>query len=307
MVKIPGTGPVRGIIVFGSIAAVLATTVLLVTFLRGPSSETPAAGTSASDSPTGADSTNGTTPRFPTEDSTGVPDGIALRPSGDLTITTPGAVIDGYDISGVVQVKADDVVIRNSRIHGSSWWSVEVAEGLTGVVVENCDIDGRGESGTSNSMGVMGPATVRGNDISGVENGVTPGTGSVIEGNYIHDLGAPGDPHYDGIQIDGNVSDILIRGNTIIVNHNQTSAVMIANDFGPATDISVEDNYLAGGSYTVYSDGQFDGGPISGVRFIDNVLEPGLYGYASIERNSPEISGNVDADTGETVPLTSGR
>jgi hypothetical protein len=95
----------------------------------------------------------------------------------------------------------------------------------------------------------------------------------------------------------------MIENNSIIVDYDQTSAVMIDNDFGPATNITVANNFLAGGGYTVYSDGQFDGGPITGVRFLNNTMERGHWGYASIEQNTPEDSGNVDADSGEPITL----
>ena len=55
---------------------------------------------------------------WPSAASTGVPPGVALRPSGPIIASTPGQVIDGLDISGAVVVKAPGVIIRNSRIHG---------------------------------------------------------------------------------------------------------------------------------------------------------------------------------------------
>jgi hypothetical protein len=286
---------VRGVLGIGSLAVLVT-----VTGCSSSSPQSPGGNTS------GAEGGATVSTVFPSAATTGVPEGMTLRPTGDLTIDDAGTVIDGYDITGVVRVESDDVVIRNSRIRGAGWFSVEVEPGLTGVVIEYCDIDGQGEQGKQNSMGVMGPATIRGNDISQVENGITPASGSVVEGNYVHDLLAPGDPHYDGIQIDGNVSDVVIRGNRVHVDHPQTAAVMIANTLGPATDISVENNYLAGGSYTVYADAQFDGGPIDGVRFVGNTLERGHWGYASIQGNAPEISGNVDAVSGAPVPLADG-
>lgn len=241
---------------------------------------------------------------YPSQADTGVPAGTTLRASGSLTITTPGTVIDGYDIAGTVAVRANDVTIRNSRIRGAAWWLVEVSDGLTGVTIDHCELDGRGSSGLENSMGVAGPATVRSSNIYAVENGITPGSGSVIEGNYIHDLLAPGDPHYDGIQIDGGLANITIQHNTIINPHDQTSAVMIDNYFGAVDNITVSDNYLAGGGYTVYSDGQFRSDPITDVSFINNAMQRGHWGYASIENNTPVDSGNFDAATKAAITLS---
>jgi hypothetical protein len=73
--------------------------------------------------------------------------------------------------------------------------------------------------------------------------------------------------------------------------------------FGPISHITVTKNYLAGGAYTVYSDGQFFNGDITGVEFSYNRMEIGLYGYASIEYNTVIDIGNVDAITGEPIQL----
>ena len=236
-----------------------------------------------------------------TAGSTGVPDGVELVSSrGDVNVTRDGTVIEGQDIRGGIYVDADDVTIRSSRIAGDGFAVVQVKSGSKNVTVQDVEIDGMGA--TPGSMGVIGPADVSGADIRGVENGLTPGSGSVLTNNYVHDLSSPGEPHYDGIQIDGGLSDITITRNFIdMSDHTQTAAVMIDNYFGPISDVAVDENLLIGGGYTVYSDGQFAGGPITGVSFTNNRLGKGYYGYASIVRNTVVWSGNTDATTGEPV------
>ncbi|MFL5332785.1 MAG: calcium-binding protein, partial [Geminicoccaceae bacterium] len=63
----------------------------------------------------------------------------------------------------------------------------------------------------------------------------------------------------------------------------------------------VDGNYLAGGGFTVYSDGQFDGGAITGVSITNNYLAKGGYGYYYVNYNSPTISGNIEG-AWESVP-----
>jgi hypothetical protein len=231
----------------------------------------------------------------PSAATTGVPAGVVLTPSSSITVTRPGTILDGLDIAGTVTINVSDVTIRRSRIRGSDFASVYVKDGVTGVVVEDVEINGQGGSGTANSMGVYGPATVRRSNISGVENGVTPFSGSVVQDNYIHHLAAPGAPHYDGIQIDGGVSNVVVGHNTIdLSEHDQTSAVMIDNYFGGIQNISVTGNLVSGGGYTVYCDGQFTGGAINGVSFTGNVFNRGDFGYALIRNCSPVWSGNTD-------------
>lgn len=239
---------------------------------------------------------------FPSGSTTGVPAGLALQKSGSITVNTAGAILEALDISGTVTINASNVVLRNSRVTGSDFAIVRVRSDVTSVRIENTEINGRGLNGTANSMGVYGPAAVLRSNIYGVENGVAPFSGSTVQDNYIHGLGAPGSPHYDGIQIDGGVSNVVVSHNTVDVSdHDQTSAVMIDNYFGPISNIAVTSNRLLGGGYTVYSDGQFSGGSISGVSFVGNRLGKGYWGYASIVGNTPVWSGNVDDSTGANV------
>jgi hypothetical protein len=76
---------------------------------------------------------------------------------------------------------------------------------------------------------------------------------------------------------------------------------MIDNYFGPANNIVVDNNRLLGGGYTVYSDGRFTGGPITGVQYTNNRIGYGQWGYALIANNDPVWSGNVDDATGKTA------
>lgn len=215
---------------------------------------------------------------------------------------TAGAVIENMDVQGTVTINASDVTLRRSRVTGSGYAVIRVADDARNVKIENVEVNGLGMSGLDGSTGIVGPATVSGSNIFGVENGITPGSGSVIRGNYIHNLAAPGSPHYDGIQIDGGQSDILIEQNTVDLREwDQTSAVMIDNYFGPVTSVGVNNNRLIGGGYTVYSDGQFGGGPVEGVSFTNNRLGAGGWGYASIKASDPTWRNNVDDQTGAPV------
>ena len=234
---------------------------------------------------------------FPGATNTGVPAGTSLQSSSSLTISTPNVVVDGLDVHGSVQINASNVTLRRSRVTtGSDWNVIRVADGVTGVRIEDVTVDGLGTNGTSNSMGIMGPATVVRANISGVENGFTPNSGSVLQDSWIHALGAPGSPHIDGVQIDGGQSNVALLHNTIDMREwSQTSAVMIDNYFGPIDGIRVDNNRLLGAGYTVYSDGQFSGGAIKGVSFTNNRFVSGIWGYSLIRNNAvtPVWTGNV--------------
>ncbi|WP_157961408.1 calcium-binding protein [Microvirga flavescens] len=245
---------------------------------------------------------------FPDANSTGVPSGVTLTPStGDLTITTPGTVIDARDIKGTVWILAPNVTIQNSRITATDWTGVWIKPGVTGTVIKDSEIQNIGSS-VDGANGIVGSGTFLRNDISHIENGFNINGPSVIQDNYIHDMYAPnvrigtvwGGPHYDGIEINGG-RDIYVKHNTVINDNGQTSAVMIDNDAGAINNIQVDGNYLAGGGYTVYSDGSFNGSAITGVSFTNNYLGEGYWGYYYFKGNSPTLSGNVEL--GHTWPM----
>src|ERR1700704_5656396 len=139
---------------------------------------------------------------WPDATNTGLPAGVTLTPSGDLVITKAGTVISGLNIQGTVTIEAPNVTLENCKVTSGSWFVVNIAKGVTGAVVQNCEINGQG--------------TFTGNNIHNVENGINLTGSAVIENNYIHNLQAPGSPHYDGIQIDGGISNVTISHNTVI-------------------------------------------------------------------------------------------
>ncbi|MCA1387984.1 MULTISPECIES: right-handed parallel beta-helix repeat-containing protein [Bradyrhizobium] len=238
---------------------------------------------------------------WPNATNTGVRPNVKLTPSGDVVADQAGATISGLDIQGRVYIKAPNVTLIDSKVTSASFYIVRIEPGVTGTVIRNCEINGVG-SGNDGSYGIVGQGTFVANNIYNVENGIgVSGSDTLIQDNYIHDLLASGSPHYDGISIDGGNSNIVIRHNTVINAHTQTSAVMIDNYFGPISNIEVDGNLLTGGGYTVYSSAQFNGGSVAGVSFTKNRMGRGKWGYSSIVKNVPVWRENVDSATGRTI------
>ncbi len=227
--------------------------------------------------------------RWPDETNTGVPDGVILTSSGSITITKDGTVIDALDVRGTINVQANNVTIMNTKVTSSDYAVIRIAKDVTGTVVKNSEINGLNSGG----QGIMGHGTFIGNDISGVGDGINvTGDNVLIEGNYIHDLGGTAGSHYDGIQIDGGVSDIRVEGNSVINHHDQTAAVMIDDYFGPTSNVVVNNNLLTGGGYTIYVTG-LDGNGTEDVHVTNNHLGKGTWGYTYFAGANPVYSGNV--------------
>jgi len=243
---------------------------------------------------------------FPTSATTGVPDGVKLLPSGGIVVTKPGTVLEGLDIRGQVYIKADNVTLKNCKITTKDFYVVRIDKGIQGAVVQNCDIDGQGGSGT----GIGGAGTFLGNDIRGVVNGINleGAVGSKIIGNYIHDFRGGPDEHFDGIQIFGDVGtmkNIEIAHNTIINDGSPigVSAIFVANTFGPVDNVSIHHNYLSSpGNFPVYNMGTYTKSPITNVTWSDNYVVKGYYGYEKITADSqgrlPTMTNNTNVDKG---------
>src|SRR5262245_8827072 len=133
----------------------------------------------------------------------------------------------------------DDRLNPPCRITTSAHAAVQ-SDGSGSVTVSNCEINGLGK--TAGSYAIDASGNFINNDIYGFENGISPGSNSVVKGNYIHDLQAGGpDPHYDGIALHGGQSNVLIEGNTVIGRDN--ADVFITDDFGSISNVTVTDNY----------------------------------------------------------------
>ena len=240
---------------------------------------------------------------FPDSTTTGVPAGVTLTPSGGLVINTPGVVIEGLDIRGTVTINAPNVTLLNCKITSSSYMVVKINEGITGAVVQNCDIDNLSAGG----IGISGQGKFLANDIQHCADGINvAGDNTLIEGNYIHNMSGTSNSHFDGIQADGDFSNLTIRNNTVINEHSQTAALMLDNYWGPIDNVVIDGNLFYGGGYPIYihemGSGQPGGGPVTDVSFTNNVVGGGHWGDFYITSqlgHSPYMSGNIDYDTGQ--------
>jgi len=275
------------------------------------SSETAAPPTSEAE---GGNSDGGSTttcplPAYPSAHCTGVPAGTNLSiHNGNLAIGTANTIIDGRDIRGCVTINAPGVVIRRSKItcSGSAVRSHANAYSGVGVVLEDVEIS------CGNTEGATGVgdynAIVRRANIHSCENGFDMDGRITVEHSFIHDLiqyNPATDPHTDGAQITPVGHDIRIFHNTIYVG-NGTSAIISPNiSSGVVSNVLIQDNLMAGGSYTLYC--QQDG-PGNNYRVINNHFSTlqfpkvGAFGPWVECEDEVQVTGNVYHETGRPVP-----
>jgi len=279
---------------------------------------------------------------WPGPGSTGFVDGQVFGRvvSGGLTITQDGMVVDGWQVSGGIQVRAQNVVIRNSYVTNSAG-----GRNGSGVIVVNpgfsATIDHNVLDGLNATHACVWHAgrsvTVTANECRGVNDGIfswasqvgVDGTGDnfVIEGNWLQGFTtSAANGHVDGYQTEG-ARDGVIRHNTIDVTQDQTSAIAIWNSRKSSDNIVVDDNLLAGGGFTVYAEdyspseaSPAGGYSVTNVSFTNNRFSTVHYSCVGswgvwYPRGAPSDgwrrSGNVVLETGQKIdsanPTTNGR
>ncbi|MET7572388.1 hypothetical protein ABZT04_28395 [Streptomyces sp. NPDC005492] len=221
---------------------------------------------------------------FPDAHSTGPRTGLTPHSTGNLSIKTDGTVIKGWDITGSLDIYADDVTIVDSRITSTNWWGVNLRPGHRGLRVLHSTVTavpGKGPDNGGEDYAVSNMSTssveVGWSDISVFGNALSMGRGNLHD-NYVHDLvpfrNAGGEwQHTDAVISGGsNKGELIVRHNTLLnpvaVNRGASAAVGLFADTGPVTNTVVDDNLLAGGAYALYGGGK----GATGIKVTNNVF-----------------------------------
>jgi hypothetical protein len=199
--------------------------------------------------------------------------------SGNVTLSTPGMVYANRDVRGCIRVTAANVTIRNVRVTCSSWYAVSVVAGTgsdpwvapnANLLIEDSEIN---LAGQLEGKGIaFAGYTARRVHFYGGSDCAHANANVVIADSFCEiPAGGPADgPHYDGFQSDGG-SNLTFRHNTIRVPYSQTSAILMSTNTSPIRNVSIVDNLVAGGGYTIYC-GTDSGGDVPGLTFTGNVI-----------------------------------
>lgn len=237
--------------------------------------------------PTAGPSASAAATEFPTPQTTGpLAPSTALRPHASVETHEDGQVIEHLNIRGGIDIKHDNVTVRNVRItqvaSGPGQYALVVSRRADGtcpanVLVERIEIVGDTKILAPGTKAVYGecPFTLRSSRIQHVATGVRITDGTTIESNYIlADHWKQGDDaHRSAIGLNGGAHNV-IKGNTVICQGPGCSgALVIYGDFARPEDVLVEGNVFATtGSYCTYA-GSLDSKkyPVAqDVRYIRN-------------------------------------
>jgi hypothetical protein len=268
---------------------------------------------------------------FPDGTNSGVPAGMTLRAvpgqvssgpgwsssaSGSVVVTGNGAVLSGLYIPGLVQVKANNVTIKDVKIvaSGQSGFGISLRT-TSNTTIEDSSISGKDATTGRLAAGIKdiysdsSGTSIVGNNIWYTTTGVQIDEG-LIQDNYIHDTGYLAGDHLNGITSNGGTKSMTIQGNTIFTDRSQTDAISLFQDFGTQANRVITNNLLAGGGYCIYGGNRNGSPPATGIQITNNrfstIYYPkcGYYGpvaYFTLGGGNT-WAGNVWDDTGQTVP-----
>lgn len=231
----------------------------------------------------------------------------------------------GQTVLGQVVVTVSDVTLRDfaAVADGSASSVVQIDGGLSGVVLEDIEVDGqdRLEVTACISGGTWANATVRRVDVHDCLDGVRLFEGSTYEHLYVHDSTVHPEPyggeerfHADAVQVVRAGKPILLRRS--FLDHsgngpNTTGVIMATTDAAAIEGLTVSQNYLNGADYTITVEASEHGAPREIVlrdNRIGRDFARGIWSGAGVDEGSGYVRvGNVFADNGEPVPLTWGR
>ena len=207
--------------------------------------------------------------------SLGVRPDVPLVVSAGITVTQPGAVIEGKDFTGPVVVSAAGVVLRNCRFAAS------INVNAANVTIEDCTMRWSASGGGIWADTVSG-LVVRRVNASGFHEHFRLGSGATLDEVYSHNLTTPNtSTHCENVMSGGGLGTIIRNcwidsdGAGLPARSQMTGAINMSGWAGPFTGWQVTGNHLVGDGYLL-GPGRGNSNTYRGNTFTTN--GPGCYG-----------------------------
>lgn len=254
---------------------------------------------------------------WPDASNTGVPAGTALTASPGLTITKAGTVISGLDINGDLVIRASNVTIKNSKVHGKIDNGDQNAYHNT--LIQRVEVIGPYDGPSDNGVAAVGFTgfTCDGCNVRGWGKGFGMSADVTIKNSWVHDIVVFGDPANGGSH---NEAILSLGGTNLTVLNNRLDAgdepnvsasLALYSQWEAYNNVLVQGNLFDGGGYCLYA-GLGGSYGASNTKFINNTFGTkysprcGWYGAAVAydPGNGNQWVGNV-MQSGGAVPTPS--
>jgi hypothetical protein len=210
-----------------------------------------------------------------------LPAASSPNPTGDgssytTNVRTDGAVIQNLNLTGSLDIYANNVTVQNVCITSKNWWGINLRSGYTGLKVLHVTLVGAPGQGLDNggedygvsvnggTAGVPSSVEIGWSNISGFGENLSLGTGYVHDNysqSYIPECGSSICSyhfHANALISDGS-NGLDIEHNTFLnpltPAQGASGSVGLFNDSGTITNTTLNNNLIAGGAYSIYPGG----------------------------------------------------
>ena len=175
-----------------------------------------------------------------------------------MVVTGTGTVLSGLYIPYTLEIAASNVTVKDVQVVTGGSFAIDLRH-TTGATIENSTISGqnattgRVDSAIDDVYGDSTGMVIKDNNISAFRTAMQISTG-LVHGNYIHNPGYIAGDHTNGIVTNGGTDPLTIEDNTIFNSLGQTDAISLdpATSGVPVANKTIENNFLAGGGYSIY-------------------------------------------------------
>ena len=209
--------------------------------------------------------------------------------TGTVYVNGNNVRLSGYDFRGcTVYVYGKNVTLDNCKFDAShGYYAVVQSNTTSGLTIDHCSFDGQKLNNpryASFINGGEGKITVTNSEFKNSPSDCLSLTNGLIANNYFTDLGYATGAHADAIWVSHTTGSVTITNNFIDARKavdapaGGNSAVRIVNEGGRVDNVTVSNNVLLGGSYTVAAIDLGGTGQVTHVSITDNFIAGGAYG-----------------------------
>jgi len=222
--------------------------------------------------------------------------------TGRTTINVDGTVLENFTFEGILRINANNVTIRNCVMSGAGTYGIQIYDGTTGTVIEDCIIENMLSAGILGSNFTASRLEIRNSGADAIK----AFHNFTIEDSWFHSLGYLDGAHADGIQMVQGTNGV-IHGNHFDMPYNvegyrNSQCIILGTNDGPIENILIEGNWLNGGNYCVVANDKDNGfGKPTNIIMINNKFgEDYQFGPQSIDADRLIEYGN----SYDVFPLT---
>lgn len=260
---------------------------------------------------------------YPDSTNTGVPVGTSLAPSGSITVSTPGTTIDSKDVTGTIEVAANNVTIQNSRVTLNfnhpidknctdvtqvtcGNYEIIIDDGVTGTVIKNSElrISSNNIYCEHDIRNLGKDVTIIGDYLHGCDSNLFSASSASITDTYgIANQGTATEhiatDHIENVYL--NDSKLTVDHSTLFNPVDQTAVIFADSNGGShggacSNQITVKNSLLAGGGYTIYPCGNAGSAGSSKISITDNHFARCLTAETNASGGSHPCSGGPDSN-----------